>query len=339
TGGASGGSGGASATGGTGGSVATGGAGGDATGPMGDAIDANVAKALCVAVDGTYAYWSTDGGQKLQRHKKDGSGTTETFYSSTRLINQITVDADTVYWSETFGGGDTTNGALRSCPQAGCPAAPPTLAMNQQDPAGVAVDDTYIYWCNGGTRDCYRTNKSTGNGGNTIFKVPPSSALDYSTPSEIAADASAVFFAATGTAVAGMHFGTVASCPLTGCTTTIMPTVVGMNVPASGLALDATHVFWTSSSGMSWQADKNGANKVMLGAGGVDIVTDGINVYWSAPNTIYKCAVGGCAAPTALATTTTGARGMAIDATHVYWAEYGAVYPDAIAGGIRRIAK
>jgi hypothetical protein len=123
-----------------------------------------------------------------------------------------------------------------------------------------------------------------------------------------------------------------------GCTATVKPVVIGMNVPASGLALNSTHVFWTGSAGMTWQTDKVGANKVMLGPGGAHVVADEQNVYWTGPTAIYKCAVGGCASPTVLASAS-GARGIALDATNVYWAEYGAAFPDQIPGSIKRIAK
>ena len=86
----------------------------------------------------------------------------------------------------------------------------------------------------------------------------------------------------------GLIPGVVYQCPKTGCTT---PIVLGPGY-ATGIGVDATHVYWNDFSG----------------------------------GTIVSCTIGGCAnAPTVIAPNQPNAEGLSFDGTHLYWAATGDV--------------
>jgi hypothetical protein len=138
----------------------------------------------------------------------------------------------------------------------------------------------------------------------------------------------------------------LAMCPLPGCTpiTITAPHVVG----ASGITLDATHVYWVDSNGEMLRCPLSGCNGTPQSlwqgapnstqAGTVGIAVDATNVYWTNAQpfnygSVMQCAKEACASTlVVLANARTEPRGIAVDGTNVYWTEAAGLQRCAIGG-------
>jgi hypothetical protein len=145
--------------------------------------------------------------------------------------------------------------------------------------------------------------------------------------------------------------GLIMRCATAGCGN--MPEHFWTGVPGSlqaatsGIAVDATNVYWTNSQplmvGQVMQCAKgNCSGTVTTLAGGLSspsgIAVDGANVYFTqigatlldgggvfdGPGQVMRCAIGGCGGqPASFAGGLRRPLGIALDATTVYWAESG----------------
>ena len=204
-------------------------------------------------------------------------------------------------------GGTTSSGCLA------------TLASGQDQPGGIAVDATSVYWT---------TNYSNVVG--TVMKVPIgggtpttlASGQDY--PGPIAVDATSVYW--------NNYVGTVMKVPIGGGTPTTLASGPGGNPPGT-LVVDATNVYWLTAGGTALL-------KVPLGGGtpttlatpassggdytGGAIAVDATSVYWTQSNAVMKVPIGG-GTPTTLASGRELPAAIAVDATSVYWTEFSTV--------------
>jgi hypothetical protein len=296
-----------------------------------DIVVNNVSNVIGIAVDSQFVYYVNGSDVNVNKAAKDGTGLPSIMYASTRVPSGIAVDASGVYWTED--GTDTTDGAVRTCPLSGCPTTPTTLAAHEPTPSTIALDDTAVYWANG-LRKIQRVTKD-GLGGNVVYSPATSVVPNFYAPGHMAIDATTVYFTSSGlppTAPGGTW-----SCPIAGCGTAM---ATNLGAAASSVVLDATHLYAIGGGTGVRQSLKDGTGLVAIDAtdDGADLATDGTNVYWTSGLTIFKCAVSGCTSPTTIATTGSQVRTIALDADHVYWAEYGVPYPPA-PGSIRRAAK
>jgi hypothetical protein len=108
--------------------------------------------AFDLVVAGGDVYWTTS--TTVMKCATAGCGDHPTVLASgLDNVLQIAADAEDVYF--TVGGGpgnqnNLTNGSVMKCARSGCDGKPTTLASGQLSINGIAVDDTSVYWANGG---------------------------------------------------------------------------------------------------------------------------------------------------------------------------------------------
>jgi hypothetical protein len=218
----------------------------------------------------------------------------------------LAIDATNLYWV------DDGAGTVMANPLAGGPAV--TLASGQTTPSRIAVDRTNVYW----------TNDVPG----TVMKMPIAGgtpialATGQNQPYPLTVDATNVYY---GTQTSLMKV------PLDGGG----PVTLASGVLPIGVAVDSSFAYFTSGASVM-RVPLAGGTTVTLatGANPMFIVLDGTNVYWADDNagTVMKAPVAGGSATT-LASGAGEAFGIAVDATSVYWADYGG------SGGAGRVMK
>jgi hypothetical protein len=245
----------------------------------------------------------------------------------------VTVESGHAYW--TTGTGNT----ILSCPVTGCAANVATLGSGMTT-YGITVDTANVYWtdygdglaCECPLAGCDGTTILEGQGykGDGIAVAFDSIFWTFETDETGAAGTGAVFMSATdgtGTTplVTGQNYptglvagqngdlywtvygdGTVRSCSWMNCAATVKDIVTGMNGP-SYLAVDGAHIYWTNAgtapdygNGTVMQANLDGTSPIVL-----------------ASSMAYP-------------------RGIAVDATSVYFTNY--VAPDTITGTVMKCA-
>jgi virginiamycin B lyase len=198
-----------------------------------------------------------------------------------------------------------------------------TFAMNVKNPTGIAVNANTLYWCAqaGGTVESRPL----------VGTITTTIASGQGSPFAVALSGDAVFWT-------NQSSGTIMSVPIGGSTST---TLASGQTGASGIAVEGTQgtqVYW-ASTGLA-QIDTvmvpaaGGAQTLVSGqAGAIDVAANGTTVFFTdgpsaghsvlsapasagTPTTLIFSGDGGTAAGSAPA-------GIAIDSSHVYWADYG----------------
>ena len=302
-----------------------------------------------VAVSGAHLYWTSREGDSVKRLDLT-SGAIVDFVPSTPQPTIIAVNATHAVWIAADG--------IWACPVEGADCSVDkvllfTLTEPDAQIWGLAVDDTYAYWTKdeptataGQVLRCHIVNGCT----------PPDLVVaNQSRPHGIAVDADPsegfIYWTLYGQ---GAQFGRVIRAPK-GPQLGSPQTHIAVNLDyPEGIALTATDVFWTKDP---MTADPGGVFRCPAGTDScvpdpvvnplaqprsrpirnpLGIVTDGANVYWtnSGSTTVMTCPVPHCVGPpTVVAMDQMSPRGIALDATCLYWTD------ETDGGRILRIAK
>ncbi|HEY1957770.1 MAG TPA: hypothetical protein VGH28_19250 [Polyangiaceae bacterium] len=282
---------------------------------------------VAVAVDDTNVYWLNRGtyvslGPKLASiYQGDGqlmkcalagcnnhptvvADLTNTTLTG-RTPSSLALDATHVYWSDD---------GVQSCAKDGCACAPNALTTNGS--LGIAVTPSSFFWTGGSSVF------TCALGGCTTPLVLAQNAVE---PEGIVTDGADVYWTTEN--------GTLSSCALGGCNA---PTLVWAGAPESSQAatrsvfVDDQNLYWANSNPLKYGsvmqcAKSSCASTLVTLADGRNapngVVADTKNVYWAEGN-VYACAIGGCNDSPSVAVSAS-ASAVAIDATHIYWAEVG----------------
>jgi hypothetical protein len=226
------------------------------------------------------------------------------------------VDATSVYWT------DPEADTIMKVPLGG--GAPTTLATGPA-PSGIVVDATSVYWTTSFYRGASVMRVPLGGG------TPTTLATGQNSPPGIAVDATSVYWTNCSTLLNPRakrpKLDGVMKLPLSGGTIP-MPLVSYQVTPcAIAIAVDATNVYWTGSSGTVMKVPVNGGTPATLASSQDQpeaIAVDGTSVYWtnSLGGTVMKVSLDG-GTTTLLVSGQNSPQDIAVDATSVYWTTHG----------------
>jgi hypothetical protein len=281
-----------------------------------------------VAVGATEVFWTNEDG--IVRSAPIAGGAATAIATGQGNPGGIAVDAARTYWVRA----GIYGGSVLSLPLGG--GTPFVIAAAQHEPEVIAIDATSVYW--------------TTTYGGTVMRAPlgggPATVLasGQDHPYGIAVDASHVYWTNLGSMAAS---GLLQRVPLGGGPAETL--AFGLSYPGR-LALDTSSVYWLETDGNQppsmpsvMKMPLAGGARVTL-ASGIGSFVSGIavdvtRVYWTGTAGMngYVMAVpleGGPAQT--LATGQPDPLGLALDATAVYWVDYG---PTSGPGSVMRVAK
>jgi hypothetical protein len=237
-----------------------------------------------------------------------------------------------VYWTD-YGAA----GTVMSEPETGGPIT--TIAINQDWPYAIAVDDSNVYWTNYDSQ--YAPGGGSGTSG-TVMKQPLTGggtpialATGLQGPTAIAVDATNVYFAQS-------VGGTIKSVPIASTGSGPVTVLATLQTPY-GIAVQSNVVYWTNYSGTSG-ANGNSYASIMSvsnsgtgtpatlttatnAEGAYGIAVNATTIFFTAQNNTGTATeveslplAGGN--PAVLAPGQLQATGIALDGTNVYWTDW-----------------
>lgn len=215
----------------------------------------------------------------------------------------LAIGADSLYWV------NNPDGTIMKVPLAG--GVPVTLASGQLHPQGVATDATHVYWTAGG---------DLMDGPGSVMKLPlaggtPITLASPPLPWGIGLDATHVYW--LGSFADGAVLRRV---PIGGGAPSII--VPSDSWTVQGLAVDESGVYFAEYAGLK-KVDHAGGAVTELVAVDItqrdDVALDATSVYFTTPYEVMKVAKAG--GPATTLASQVYARGIAVDATHVYFVD------------------
>ena len=237
------------------------------------ALAAGLSSPNAVLAAGNDVFWTNFGAYTLMKCAIAGCNLTPatlTLVSVTvNSFGRLASDGATLFFS------DGGSGIIRSCPLAGCGAGPTVLATSQDDPWGITVDSTSIYWVNDAAAGSVVTCPKTGCGaGNNLLVTL---ANGQNSARTMAIDVDSTYWVTQGA-------GTVMKCQKTGCAQSPTMLASGLTNP-QGVAVDDTWVYFTEPSANAVKkVPKNGGIVVLVAGnqkGAFNVAVDAKWVYWT----------------------------------------------------------
>jgi hypothetical protein len=308
-----------------------------------------------IAVDSTGVYWATETAAQVMRCAPDGTALTTLHTDPNQTPQSVVLDDTSFYWVDET----QDTGSIQTCPKTGCPDAGPRLVTeaNLSYPFFMQVDSQHVFWADS-FLGFARANKLDGGGLRYIVTNP-------NQPESLTLDDASVFFGTDDTV--GRVAKTAAGTPDASADAGAYATIFTANqIVVTGIAVDATNVYWTQDGdpGTVNYAAKDGTGSIHTLAQGehdpFEITVDANNVYWTAhgPDTsvsgatyaqwlsgyVAMCPKTGCPAsgPIQLATGLHNPRGIATDATAIYFTIFGNrtdTNPSPVEGSVLKIMK
>jgi hypothetical protein len=267
-----------------------------------------------VAVDAKNVYFTDKGtGEVWQIDKVTRVGTK--LASAQPDPYRLVVDATHVYWTNQ--GGSVARARIGG-------ATPAEILYPATAPTGIAVDGSNVYWSDGGA--IHKGPKAPGCGSASVLS--PNAGPDY-----LAIDDQRVYGMNAG--CIGMADPTVFGVDKSAGTTTPYSACAGITTGYfTGFGIDATSVAYIDEKGVGltlYRADKatgtRTARSLCSGtcttAPYTSLVVDGCGLYYAVDSSIWRLLPTDTRLRRISSAVSPGARRVAVDATHVYWADVG----------------
>lgn len=218
------------------------------------------------------------------------------------------MDATSVYWAN--------DGAVMKAPVGG--GNPTTVALTSGGGEYLALDSGNVYWT-----DSNAIGKVSKAGGSPTLLVAIPNWLTYG----IAVDATSVYWT-------DYNAHTVMKVPVAGGQPT---TLASLGSEPWAIAIDATNVYWMAS-GLMMMPIAGGNMKVLAATPGSALAARGTSLYWTRSNdgSVMTCDVNKCV-PTKLASGQSEPDAIAVDASSVYWVNWGTLDKQRKDGTIMKV--